>query len=225
VATTNRKVFLPPSSHKGLPERNKYNERKVLWFLHSFLKETIHTATSILRATKRNWCQPFIHLSIMVATRFVPALVASAYCFQASGFNPGYGGVVHTRLDLHNLLDRPFATLVEGAAVAEKPVETLSSPREVVKEIRELPPVLQQIADERREFQVNLGKAMDTLRRDMPEILKQAPSKQPCNGHIFRYGVLRIMVKISGLSCVSHFSFIGLHFLLKITRYIRTTLW
>jgi hypothetical protein len=129
---------------------------------------------------------------------------------------------VHTRLDLHNLLDRPFAALVEGAAVAEKPVETLSSPREIVKEIRELPPVLQQIADERREFQVNLGKAMDTLRRDMPEILKQAPSKQPCHIQIWRFtnhGQAFWFAK-----CLTFF-FVRLHFLLKITRYTRTTLW
>ena len=38
-----------------------------------------------------------------------------------------------------------------------------------------LPPVLQHIADERREFQLNLGKAMDTLRRDMPDILRRTP--------------------------------------------------
>ena len=41
--------------------------------------------------------------------------------------------------------------------------------------LRDLPPVIQQIADERQEFQLNLGKAMDTLRKDMPEILKRAP--------------------------------------------------
>lgn len=52
-------------------------------------------------------------------------------------------------------------------------VEDSSSPVET--NLRDLPPVLQSIADERREFQVNLGKAMDTLRKDMPEILRQAP--------------------------------------------------
>jgi hypothetical protein len=48
----------------------------------------------------------------------------------------------------------------------------------VVEEtLLDLPPLIQQIADERREFQVNLGKAMDTIRKDMPEILKSAPGK------------------------------------------------
>jgi hypothetical protein len=41
--------------------------------------------------------------------------------------------------------------------------------------LRDLPPVMQQIADERKDFQVNLGKAMDTIRKDMPDILKIAP--------------------------------------------------
>ena len=40
-----------------------------------------------------------------------------------------------------------------------------------------LPPILQDMANERKNFQMNLGKAMDTLRKDMPEILKTAPGK------------------------------------------------
>lgn len=39
----------------------------------------------------------------------------------------------------------------------------------------DLPPVLQQITDERRNFQMNLGKAMDTLRKDLPYLLKETP--------------------------------------------------
>jgi hypothetical protein len=39
----------------------------------------------------------------------------------------------------------------------------------------DLPPVLQRIADERAEFQINLGRAMDTLRSDMPKILSRTP--------------------------------------------------
>ena len=54
-----------------------------------------------------------------------------------------------------------------------------------------LPPVLQQITDERRNFQVNLGKAMDTLRKDLPYILKETPGKFIIDGrpHI-HYGFL-----------------------------------
>jgi hypothetical protein len=50
------------------------------------------------------------------------------------------------------------------------------SPRTHVK--GDLPPIIQQIADERQEFNMNLGKAMDTLRKDMPEILKSLPGKR-----------------------------------------------
>lgn len=39
----------------------------------------------------------------------------------------------------------------------------------------ELPPVLKEIVDERREYELNLGKAMDTLRKDYPELLRRKP--------------------------------------------------
>lgn len=40
---------------------------------------------------------------------------------------------------------------------------------------RDLPPLLQDMVDERREFEMNLGKAMDTLRKDYPTILTKMP--------------------------------------------------
>jgi hypothetical protein len=40
-----------------------------------------------------------------------------------------------------------------------------------------LPPMLQDMANERKNFQMNLGKAMDTLRKDMPYILNTTPGK------------------------------------------------
>ncbi len=45
-------------------------------------------------------------------------------------------------------------------------------------ETRSLPPMLQNIADERREFEVNLGKAMDTLRKDYPNMHHKQPGKK-----------------------------------------------
>lgn len=38
-----------------------------------------------------------------------------------------------------------------------------------------LPPVIQDIVDERTEFRLNLGRAMDVLKRDYPEILRRSP--------------------------------------------------
>ena len=39
----------------------------------------------------------------------------------------------------------------------------------------DLPPVLQSLVDERREYELNLGKAMDTLRKDYPYMLQRTP--------------------------------------------------
>ena len=59
-----------------------------------------------------------------------------------------------------------IARLSAAAAIQEPPASSTVS---------ELPPVLQDIVNERAEFQRNLGKAMDTLRKDYPEILRKAP--------------------------------------------------
>jgi hypothetical protein len=46
-----------------------------------------------------------------------------------------------------------------------------------VGETADLPPVLQGIMDERREFNMNLGRAMDVLRKDYPYMLYKSPGK------------------------------------------------
>lgn len=46
-----------------------------------------------------------------------------------------------------------------------------------ISSVDNLPPVLQEITNERKNFHMNLGKAMDTLRKDMPYILKETPGK------------------------------------------------
>lgn len=98
-----------------------------------------------------------------MARRLLPVLIATTCYFTASGFNPS-NGVVNRRLDF-DLIQQPFSASEESAAMEPKSDENLC----------ELPPVIQNIADERREFQMNLGKAMDTLKKDMPEILKRKP--------------------------------------------------
>ncbi len=47
----------------------------------------------------------------------------------------------------------------------------------VIPDKAPLPTVLQQIVDERQEFQIHLGRAMDTLRKDMQNILTELPGK------------------------------------------------
>lgn len=53
----------------------------------------------------------------------------------------------------------------------------LEEPRTKVVDVSttELPSVLQQIADERKEYELNLGKAMDTLRKDYPTMITKRP--------------------------------------------------
>lgn len=51
------------------------------------------------------------------------------------------------------------------------------SAEEVEEDSAFIPPVIQQIADERRQYQMNLGKAMDVLRRDMRDILTKRPGE------------------------------------------------
>ena len=61
-----------------------------------------------------------------------------------------------------------------------------------------LPPVLQNMVAERREFELSLGRAMDTLRRDYPELLRREP-----NFDIFTNDIKVVDpsgVQISGLS-------------------------
>lgn len=61
-------------------------------------------------------------------------------------------------------------TAESSSSSTSKPTTTTLS-----SEGSNLPPVLQQIADERRQYQMNLGKAMDVLRTDMQDILTKRP--------------------------------------------------
>ena len=53
----------------------------------------------------------------------------------------------------------------------------LDEVKETTVESGSLPPFLQDMADERRDFELNLGKAMDTLRKDYPNMLHKTPGK------------------------------------------------
>lgn len=87
-------------------------------------------------------------LSLAVVTTFLQLVGA----FQANNMNLGR---IQTNLK---------STVFDDAISAE---ETTGS--------RSLPPLLKNMADERREFEVNLGKAMDTLRKDYPNMLHKQP--------------------------------------------------
>eukprot|EP00542_Grammatophora_oceanica_P009259 CAMPEP_0194046814 /NCGR_PEP_ID=MMETSP0009_2-20130614/22391_1 /TAXON_ID=210454 /ORGANISM="Grammatophora oceanica, Strain CCMP 410" /LENGTH=240 /DNA_ID=CAMNT_0038692243 /DNA_START=31 /DNA_END=750 /DNA_ORIENTATION=+ len=71
-------------------------------------------------------------------------------------------------------LDRAFVR-VQSSVVEDADTTTTSRERTSTSKSEPLPPVLQQIVDERQAFSLKIGKAMDTLRGDYPEILHQLP--------------------------------------------------
>jgi hypothetical protein len=102
----------------------------------------------------------------MVRKTLIPILLgAVACCSPACGFTPPLTASSAVRLDLQ--ITEPLQS-TDGSPV------TLDNDEKLM----DLPPVIQQIANDQREFQMNLGKAMDTLRKDMPYILKESPGKQ-----------------------------------------------
>ena len=103
--------------------------------------------------------------------RLIPTLIAASCFFQANGYNPGFG-MARQRLDIRNSIV-PLTSTEDSLDSSDD--STVSDPAENM--LLDLPPVIQQIVDERREFQVNLGKAMDTLRKDMPDIITKQPGK------------------------------------------------
>mmetsp|Transcript_17443 Transcript_17443/g.33068 ORF Transcript_17443/g.33068 Transcript_17443/m.33068 type:complete len:238 (-) Transcript_17443:209-922(-) len=79
-------------------------------------------------------------------------LLLGLFCYEAASFQAS--GVFRTTNRLHHL----------KSAVLDE-TETSTS----------LPPLLQDMVKERREFEMNLGKAMDTLRKDYPMMLHKSP--------------------------------------------------
>lgn len=65
-----------------------------------------------------------------------------------------------------------FPHLLESSTVEK---EQISLPGGSSENNSNLSPFLQEMVDEQRELQMNVGKAMDTLRKDYPYFLKQAP--------------------------------------------------
>lgn len=77
-----------------------------------------------------------------------------------------------------NLESSIFPTVLP--AVKEQPLE------KTVTDLRgnNLSPFLQEMVDEQRELQMNVGKAMDVLKHDYPYFLKRSPGEYTrCNVH------------------------------------------
>ena len=101
-----------------------------------------------------------------------PALLFVASCLQATSFSPNSAPAV-SQLELNP----DFITVPAALSVTSEDDSTCTT-TDSEELAGELPPVIQSIADERREFQMNLGRAMDVVRKDYPEILKSTPGKQ-----------------------------------------------
>jgi hypothetical protein len=90
-------------------------------------------------------------LSLAAGVTLLQASLVVAFSFQA------------TNIEMN--LSRRINTNLKSAVVDE----------DLATGTRSLPPLIQNMADERREFEVNLGKAMDTLRKDYPNMLHKQP--------------------------------------------------
>ena len=113
-----------------------------------------------------------IRRKMMLFNNLVTPLIVSSFivlstidAFQVT--NERRGVVVPMGITTtHHPRDESTATTTTGSTILLLPSNTIGT---------NLPPVIQQIANERAEFQINLGRAMDALRKDMPYILSQTP--------------------------------------------------
>lgn len=102
----------------------------------------------------------------MKTRRILASLLLLPY-LTVSGFQGNAATSVRRKRALPFLKQQVLA--VEGETSTDDSAVDASCP------LDELPPVIQQIADDRKEFQLNLGRAMDTLRKDYPDILHKKP--------------------------------------------------
>lgn len=93
--------------------------------------------------------------------RIIPVLSFFVGCHGFTTTTTQQVSLSQLQLDDSDLTTIPNLPLAEDATSTSEKVD--------------LPPVLQSIADERREFQLNLGKAMDVIRSDYEKILKSKP--------------------------------------------------
>jgi hypothetical protein len=92
-------------------------------------------------------------------------------CCVVSGFDLQSSNALRRKRSVNSLLQQQTAQTSARESLDTEESTDSTAPR--------LPPIIQQIADERVEFQLNLGKAMDTLRSDMSDILAKKPGASP----------------------------------------------
>ncbi len=97
-------------------------------------------------------------------------VVRRCWGFQSAAIGGGRRTRTATRTQSTTL-----AESAESSVVLHSTLSATADVEETTTTSSELPPVLQDIVDERREFEINLGRAMDTLRKDYPHLLYRAP--------------------------------------------------
>jgi hypothetical protein len=129
----------------------------------------------------------------MMAHRLLSSLLLLP-CLTVCAFQ-GHGvAAVSRKRPVSFLQANPLESILTESLSAE-----LESPSSTGSNVVDLPPVLQQIADERREFQLNLGRAMDTLRSDMPDILWTKPGTYH---FLIQKGLWKAFLHNTNLECV-----------------------
>jgi len=115
--------------------------------------------------------------------RVVSAIALGSCCVSfTNGFTPESreSRIWNDRLDIQ--LDVVQSSFIAETTRQKRPsIRVVDDDDDDEVDTVSLSPVLQQITDERKNFQVNLGKAMDTLRKDMPYILKETPGMLKLN--------------------------------------------
>jgi len=137
--------------------------------------EKVHVPLSFLILYK-------IIMTMVRTNNLLVSTLAISTCFVAPtiGFSPETptSRLSHVILDLDlDVAESSCFSLIERTL--NKPLSSVcvvdDNEFTTIGSSSDLPPVLQQITDERKNFQMNLGKAMDTLRKDLPYILKETP--------------------------------------------------
>lgn len=97
--------------------------------------------------------------------------IATLFCLLSSLNHACAFQVNGGRNDVTAQFSKTTSTSLHASVKLEEP----PTPAKPADETTELPPLLQKMVDERREYELNLGKAMDTLRSNYPYMLKRKP--------------------------------------------------
>jgi hypothetical protein len=135
-------------------------------------------ATSPRNATTSHHPQKSPRNRSITMARLRALALLSAHC--AVAFDVRHSPSTRYRQKLSFLVQSEVPDEGSGALLKDESPRSLSPATHAVNDDAEnqsdcLPPVIQSLVDERREYQLNLGRALDVLRTDMQDILSKTP--------------------------------------------------